>query len=525
MNRTGKNKVVVVETSSSSASSEFNNDSLDGSSAEFEQEEIITDEIIFPGLMLNDDYVLLKKIGYGNNAGVWMAYRISTKSYFAIKIQDHECYDDGCREIKILKKINEFIGKNNDVETYCVNMFDCFKYSEQKDDGIVFVCSVYDLYAGSIDTLITTGIYKYGLPIPVVKKITKQLLISLDVLHNKLNIVHTDIKPENILLKGIPIGHKKIIETFEKSKFQEQYNKLQKKHCKNPDALLDKIKLLAIECVAGLDDIQDPFLCRPQTLSDEEDDSGSIISGEEDDFEDGSNESSSEESSEEETQQCFNLNRRQSVDDLVEHLYSKEKHDLEEYYDFVSVLNNKNTTTDTKKIINDDCVYNCEIAITDFGNSYFYEKRTKHEIQDRRYRAPEVVMAFNYGYACDMWSVGCLVFELLTGFTLFAPYDEPLTKDIHHMYLMESMLGPIPVKMKKTSKRQKFLFNHKNKFNIKGVEKIDRISIKERLIKQFLFSEPDADDCSNFILMMLKYNPPSRGTAKSMLTHKWLTNV
>ena len=149
----------------------------------------------------------------------------------------------------------------------------------------------------------------------------------------------------------------------------------------------------------------------------------------------------------------------------------------------------------------------------------------KNEIQDRRYRAPEVILNFNYGYACDIWSVGCVVFELLTGFPLFAPYDEPLTKDIHHLFLMERMLGPLPVSMKSKSKRHKFLFEEKEKYKIKGVEPFARMTIEDRLIKQFLFTKADAKSCSEFMLEMLKYNPSTRATAKNLLNHKWLSDV
>uniref|UniRef100_A0A6C0C9R5 non-specific serine/threonine protein kinase n=1 Tax=viral metagenome TaxID=1070528 RepID=A0A6C0C9R5_9ZZZZ len=509
-------KVVVSESSS------YEQDDSNSSQRDSDEELPLTDEIIYPGLILNGDYVLIKKIGYGNNAGVWMTYKISTKSYFAIKIQDYQCYDDGCREIKILKKVAEFMEKNKSHKTYCINMLECFKYSEEHNDSVIFVCSVYDLYAGSINTPISTGVHKYGLPINVVKKITKQLLTALSVLHNELNVIHTDIKPENILLKGVPTVHNKIIKMFEETKFHEKYDVLAVKFSRNPKKFNEKRNMLALACVANLEIIEDAFICRPTTLSDEEEeDSGSHIEGEEDDFEDVINKSESEEAP-----ASTKLNKRsQSVDDLPEFLDYKVSHSLEEFYDHESVINNKKKTTDHKVILDEKYINDCEIAVTDFGNSYFYDRRTKNEIQDRRYRAPEIVLNHKYGYSCDIWSVGCVVFELLTGFTLFSVYDSPLSKDIHHLFLMEKMLGPLPLNMKKSSSRAKFLFDAKNNYSIKNVDDFDMVSIYDRLVKQFLFSKADALKCSDFILAMLKYSPARRPTASEMLKHEWLKNI
>ena len=54
--------------------------------------------------------------------------------------------------------------------------------------------------------------YKYcGIPAPIVKRLTRQILIGLDYLHRKLSIIHTDLKPENVMLTR-PIRPRKWLE-------------------------------------------------------------------------------------------------------------------------------------------------------------------------------------------------------------------------------------------------------------------------------------------------------------------------
>jgi dual specificity tyrosine-phosphorylation-regulated kinase 2/3/4 len=45
-------------------------------------------------------------------------------------------------------------------------------------------------------------------------------------------------------------------------------------------------------------------------------------------------------------------------------------------------------------------------------------------IQSRFYRSPEVIMGMNYHMAIDMWSLGCIMAELYTGFPIFPGENE-----------------------------------------------------------------------------------------------------
>ena len=64
------------------------------------------------------------------------------------------------------------------------------------------------------------------------------------------------------------------------------------------------------------------------------------------------------------------------------------------------------------------------VKIIDFGAScedcasgFFY-------VQSRFYRAPEIVLGIQYDHAVDMWSFGCILYELLMGSPLFPAKDE-----------------------------------------------------------------------------------------------------
>lgn len=71
--------------------------------------------------------------------------------------------------------------------------------------------------------------------------------------------------------------------------------------------------------------------------------------------------------------------------------------------------------------------YNCAVKLCDFGLSRSLvlpecadELLLTEKVSTRWYRAPELLFGLsNYGFAVDIWSVGCIFGELLTGAPLF----------------------------------------------------------------------------------------------------------
>merc|ERR1712014_322461 len=61
----------------------------------------------------------------------------------------------------------------------------------------------------------------------------------------------------------------------------------------------------------------------------------------------------------------------------------------------------------------------CEVKVIDFGSSCFVDDHLSSYVQSRSYRAPEVMLGLPYDQKIDLWSLGCILAELWTGYVLF----------------------------------------------------------------------------------------------------------
>jgi len=147
------------------------------------------------GDLFRGRYRVLKKLGWGHFSTVWFALDERANSHVALKVvKSAQHYTEAAMdEIDILKKVamGTESGKNR-----IVQLLDHFTHSGPHGRH---VCMIFEVLGKNLLHEIKKTSYQ-GLPLSVVKCITKQLLEGVDYLHRHCRIIHTDLKPENVLI-------------------------------------------------------------------------------------------------------------------------------------------------------------------------------------------------------------------------------------------------------------------------------------------------------------------------------------
>ncbi|CAI9729152.1 dual specificity tyrosine-phosphorylation-regulated kinase 4 [Octopus vulgaris] len=155
------------------------------------------------------------------------------------------------------------------------------------------------------------------------------------------------------------------------------------------------------------------------------------------------------------------------------------------------------------------------IKVIDFGSSCYEYQRVYTYIQSRFYRSPEVILGIPYTSQIDIWSFGCILAELYTGYPLF-----PGENEVEQLAcIMEVFSLPEENFLNKATRKRLFFDskgNPRSTTNSKGKKR--RVGGKE--LQQVI--KTGDYNFLNFIRSCLHWDPEERMTPDEAMRHEWI---
>nr|GMD25453.1 serine/threonine-protein kinase SRPK [Ipomoea batatas] len=443
-------------------------------------------------------YVVQSKLGWGHFSTVWLAWDTQKSRYVALKVQksDQHYTEAAMDEITILKEIAE---GDPDDKKCVVKLLDHFKHSGPNGQH---VCMVFEYLGDNLLTLIKYSDYR-GVPLHKVKEICFHILVGLDYLHCQLSIIHTDLKPENILLLSMIDPSKdprksgaSLILPNDKSKSVSETGPSKDVKSSNRDLsknqekkIQRKAKQAAQKCV-GKDATEEAELDTEASSPDNSRHDGKRDQG----------------STDRESDTKFQKDASIKTDGASDGNQGSQSH--------------KRGNRSTRQKLLAEAELKCKLV--DFGNACWTHKQFTSDIQTRQYRSPEVLLGSKYSTPVDLWSFGCICFELATGDVLFDPHSgDNYNRDEDHLALMMEVLGTMPRKIALGGRYSRDFFNRYG--DLKHIRRLRFWPINKVLMEKYEFSEQDANDMAEFLVPLLDFVPDKRPTAAQCLNHPWIT--
>ena len=427
----------------------------------------------------------------------------------------------------------------------------------------------------SLVKIIETSKSRGGIPLHLVKKIVKQMLLALDYMHH-CGVIHTDLKPENILIDIEDIN--KVVKSLEEEKQQKiransmsrtaSLMKRNNSHVTRPSILKRNSTSATIQQQQHHQLQQQQQQQQPQQQQPQQQKHRRA----------SSSASSSLISSSQTSNNGFYYRRlKNSIagkydspircsKPLLSSSVSQEVFFKDVDFDkckkasvsrsiisprFTSLLwDSKKEDKNNTNTGNDHSIDNeLNIKIADLGNATYTNQHFTNQIQTRQYRSPEIILKYkSWGSSTDIWSLGCIIFELITGDFLFDPHEgdgkNMFDKDEDHLAQIVELLGHFPddeylVDCKLTGKffklapgyestsptnsAESFNSASQSKVIFKNIDNLKIWKLQDVLIEKYKFDrdDPDVKLVCDLILKCLKFNLDERFDAHSLLKHPW----
>ncbi|KAF8072658.1 Serine/threonine-protein kinase SRPK [Scenedesmus sp. PABB004] len=407
-------------------------------------------------------YLVLRKLGWGHFSTVWLVLDHQTRTFAALKVQKSAThYTEAARdEITLLSQIRDGDPGN---AKHCCRLLDSFEHAGPHG---LHVCMVFEVLGDNLLALIKAYDYR-GVPLTVVRALTRQMLVALDYLHRELSIIHTDFKPENASASADVTGS---------------------------------------AADGGDDDDGDGG----ETESRQPAANGAA---------NGAAAAPQQEQQQEQQQQ----QQPPAQDALAERQASGQHASSTGGAPPAPAPPPPPATLvyESRVLSGTEALSGARAVVVDFGNACWTHKHFTDDIQTRQYRSPEVILGAKYGPPADMWSLACVVFELATGDFLFEPKSgSSWDRDEDHIALMMELLGRPPRRVWSAGKYARDYFNRSGE--LRHIKKLKFWDLPSVLLDKYRLPRAEAAALADFLLPLLAYDPAERATAAQALRHPWL---
>ncbi len=143
------------------------------------------------------------------------------------------------------------------------------------------------------------------------------------------------------------------------------------------------------------------------------------------------------------------------------------------------------------------------IKLVDFGSGCYLHSRLYSYVQSRFYRAPEVILGGEYACPVDMWSLGCVLAEIVVGLPLFPAESEQEQVRLH----VQALGPPPPAFLARCSRSGLFFHPDMDEVEVDGLDS--------------LVGEEDPD-FKALLRGLLEWDPEQRITPQQALTHPFI---
>merc|ERR1712070_1257762 len=182
------------------------------------------------------------------------------------------------------------------------------------------------------------------------------------------------------------------------------------------------------------------------------------------------------------------------------------------------------TTTTTTSACTIKVPVTSAIKLIDFGSTTLEDQYHSTIVSTRHYRAPEIILGTGWSYPCDMWSIGCILIELLTGDALFQTHE-----NMEHLAMMRNVLGHMHTDVIKRSSKEiieKYFVPETDELrwpekakDLESERAVQAVQPLDIMIRTRFECEETGTLLRHLLSRLLEYDPDTRITAKDALNH------